>query len=60
MSEKNLKEIAKELNLIRRELQRINKPQKIEINAEDFSNMIVDNVEKQRRAKERVAGDGIK
>lgn len=53
MSDKYIKEIARELNLIRRELQKINKLKKIEINAEDVSSMIVDDLEKQKKIKER-------
>lgn len=45
MNDKYAKEIAKELNLIRRELQKNNKSQKIEIDGQELSSMVLDDKE---------------
>lgn len=59
LSDKYLKEIAKELRIIRLELQNQNKPDNVQVGLSDALSNIVDNEEKKKRAQERFAGERV-
>lgn len=57
MNDKYAKEIAKELRLIRIELQKQNKP--IGSKFTDATDAIIDNIEKKKRAQQMFAGERV-
>ncbi len=58
MNDKYAKEVVRELRLIRVELQKMNKPVgSIGIKINDLTDGVVNNIEKEKRAKQILAGE---